>query len=126
MASKKQLAWRKKFAKMSKAGKFKKSKKSKIKTKKAVAYDPVKKEGGFPYSEYFVEYKKLGGKKRRIDFNKTVDIFTQHTWDIFIHGDASRYSSRQEALEAVKKEAKIDNKELNLIFESIDNVTAYT
>ena len=29
MASKKQLAWRKKFARMSKAGKFKKSKKSK-------------------------------------------------------------------------------------------------
>jgi len=29
MASKKQIAWRKKFARMSKAGKFKKSKKSK-------------------------------------------------------------------------------------------------
>ena len=30
MASAKQIAWRKKFARMSKAGKFKKSKKSKI------------------------------------------------------------------------------------------------
>jgi len=35
MASKKQLAWRKKFAKMSKAGKFKKSTKKSTKSKKS-------------------------------------------------------------------------------------------
>tara|TARA_B100001245_G_C22503202_1_gene254801 strand:- start:283 stop:438 length:156 start_codon:yes stop_codon:yes gene_type:complete len=41
MASKKQLAWRKKFAKMSKAGKFKKGKKStKSKKKKTVNVEP--------------------------------------------------------------------------------------
>ena len=37
MASKKQLAWRKKFAKMSKAGKFKKSKKKSTKSKRQIA-----------------------------------------------------------------------------------------
>ena len=132
MASAKQIAWRKKFARMSKAGKFKKSKKTKKKVGKLagnrlVSVNPKKiGEVGFPANDYFKEYKRLGGKKNRRQFDKNVDIFTHHTWDIFIHGDATKYDSRQEALEAVKKEANIDNKELNLIFESIDNVTAYT
>ena len=65
-------------------------------------------------------------KKSRREYDKNIDVFQEHTWDIFIHGDPSRYNSREEALEAVKKDLKIDNKELNLIFESIDNVTAYT
>jgi len=80
----------------------------------------------FPEDNWFKEYKRLGGKKNRKAYDKNLDVFVHHTNDIFIHGEMSKYNSRQEALEAVKKDLKIDNKELNLIFESIDNVTAYT
>jgi len=81
---------------------------------------------GFPDDDWFKEYKRLGGKKTRKQYEKNVDIFVYHTHDIFIHGDASKYKNRGEALEAVKKEAKIDNKELNKLFDSISNITAWT
>tara|TARA_R110002051_G_scaffold248427_1_gene307974 strand:+ start:312 stop:851 length:540 start_codon:yes stop_codon:yes gene_type:complete len=83
-------------------------------------------QAGYPHAEWYKEYKKLGGKKSRREYDKNIDVFQEHTWDIFIHGDPSKYNSREEALEAVKEDLKIDNKELNLIFQSIDNVTAYT
>ena len=110
----------------SKRGDFRKaiSKTKKVKSKPQSMTEKELK--GFPDDDWFKEYKRLGGKKTRKQYEKNVDIFVYHTHDIFIHGDASRYSSRQAALEAVKKAAKNDNKELNLIFESIDNVTAYT
>tara|TARA_R100000687_G_C6329512_1_gene108942 strand:- start:177 stop:341 length:165 start_codon:yes stop_codon:yes gene_type:complete len=44
MASKKQIAWRKKFAKMAKAGKFKKKKGAKSKKKKTTRIDKVLEE----------------------------------------------------------------------------------
>ena len=113
MASAKQIAWRKKFARMSKAGKFKKSKKSKSKkfvAKISSAYGKTDKKiplslikGGGIQTDYFNEYKRLGGKKSRRQFDQKVAIFIDNTWDIFIHGDPSKYNSRQEALEAVKK-----------------------
>jgi len=126
MASAKQIAWRKKFAKMAKAGKFRKAKK-----KKTDHLSNPKKYGtgekkGFPDDDWFKEYKRLGGKKTRKQYEKNVDIFVYHTHDIFIHGDASKYANRGESLEAVKKEAKIDNKELNKLFDSISNITAWT
>ena len=126
MASAKQIAWRKKFARMSKAGKFKKSKKSKSSKPKTKRMKANPHQAGYPHAEWYKEYKKLGGKKSRREYDKNIDVFQEHTWDIFIHGDPSRYNSREEALEAVKEDLKIDNKELNLIFQSIDNVTAYT
>ena len=78
------------------------------------------------HEEYFKEYKRLGGKKTREEYNKNMNKFTYHTLDIFVFGDPIMYNSRDEALEAVKNDAKIDNKELNLIFKSIDNITGYT
>tara|TARA_R110002020_G_scaffold1914_3_gene8769 strand:- start:6 stop:386 length:381 start_codon:yes stop_codon:yes gene_type:complete len=126
MASAKQIAWRKKFARMSKAGKFKKSKKSNLHKARPSKYETNPHATGYPNADWYKEYKKLGGKKSRREYDKNIGVFQEHTWDIFIHGDMSKYKSRQEALEAVKKDLKIDNKELNLIFESIDNVTAYT
>ena len=140
MASAKQIAWRKKFAKMAKSGKFKKSK-TKISRKAQFgigmkAYQNAEKSTpqpmtekelkGFPDDDWFKEYKRLGGKKTRKQYEKNVNIFVYHTHDIFIHGDASKYKNRGEALEAVKKEAKIDNKELNKLFDSISNITAWT
>ena len=135
MASAKQLAWRKKFAKMAKAGKFRKKKtgytdaqvkKAKNLPKQRRAGEKMMKGHIFPDDDWFKEYKRLGGKKTRKQYEKNVDIFVYHTHDIFIHGDASKYKNRGEALEAVKKEAKIDNKELNKLFDSISNITAWT
>ena len=126
MASAKQIKARKLFAKRSKRGDFRKaiSKTKKVKSKPQPMTEKELK--GFPDDDWFKEYKRLGGKKTRKQYEKNVDIFVYHTHDIFIHGDASKYKNRGEALEAVKKEAKIDNKELNKLFDSISNITAWT
>jgi|GEM_PF-1433282 len=126
MASAKQIKARKLFAKRSKRGDFKKAiaKTKKVKSKPQPMTEKELK--GFPDDDWFKEYKRLGGKKTRKQYEKNVDIFVYHTHDIFIHGDPSKYNSREEALEAVKKEAKIDNKELNKLFDSISNITAWT
>jgi len=76
--------------------------------------------------EYFNSYKKLGGKKNKSRYMKILEIFFNETLDIFIDGNPLYHDSREEALEAVKKEAKITYEELDLIFESVDDVTAYT
>lgn len=123
MASKKQIKARKLFAKRVKRGDFRKAI---SKTKKSKSSKPKIEKKGFPDDDWFKEYKRLGGKKTRKQYEKNVDIFVYHTHDIFIHGDASKYKNRGEALEAVKKEAKIDNKELNKLFDSISNITAWT
>jgi len=123
MASAKQIKNQKLFAKRSKRGDFRKAI---SKTKKAKPSKPQTEKKGFPDDDWFKEYKRLGGKKTRKQYEKNVDIFVYHTHDIFIHGDASKYKNRGEALEAVKKEAKIDNKELNKLFDSISNITAWT
>jgi hypothetical protein len=132
MPSAKQIKARKLFARRSKRGDFRKaitkSKKTKSKSSskkpKTLKLNPH--EGVWTHLKGYKEYKKLGGTKSRREYNKNIDVFQEHTWEIFIFGDLSKYNSREEALEAVKKDLKIDNKELNLIFESIDNVTAYT
>ena len=79
-----------------------------------------------PNIEYYNEYKKLGGKKGKKQFTKNLDIFMDHTFDIFIHGDPEKYKTRRAALMGAKQAANINKKELDLIFHSIDNVTAYT
>ena len=79
-----------------------------------------------PNIEYYNEYKKLGGKKGKKQFTKNLDIFMDHTFDIFIHGDPEKYKTRNAALMGAKQAANINKKELDLIFHSIDNVTAYT
>ena len=69
MASAKQIAWRKKFARMSKAGKFKKSKKSKSskskstthrKTLKSNPHNPVVEDMKKLEKTYYVERNNLG------------------------------------------------------------------
>ena len=126
MPSAKQIKAQKLFAKRVKRGDFRKaiSKTKKVKSKPQSMTEKELK--GFPDDDWFKEYKRLGGKKTRKQYEKNVDIFVYHTHDIFIHGDASKYKNRGEALEAVKKEAKIDNKELNKLFDSISNITAWT
>jgi hypothetical protein len=131
MPSAKQIKQQKAFAKKyAKKGKKKTGGKSKKKSAKAiigtsVGFSPTSrkslrrrmtKQERFPEDNWFKEYKRLGGKKNRKAYDKNLDVFVYHTNDIFIHGDMSKYKSRQEALEAVKKDLKIDNKELNLIF----------
>ena len=130
MPSAKQIKARKLFAKRVKRGDFRKAisktKKAKSSKPKLKRTDANPHQAGYPHADWYKEYRKLGGKKSRREYDKNIDVFQEHTLDIFIHGDLSKYNSREEALEAVKEDLKIDNKELNLIFQSIDNVTAYT
>jgi len=130
MPSAKQIKARKLFAKRVKRGDFRKAitktKREKLTVVGKSLLHKKQRLKGFPQDDWFKEYRKLGGKKSRREYDKNIDIFQEHTWDIFVSGDMSKYNSREEALQAVKKDLKIDNKELNLIFESIDNVTAYT
>jgi len=122
MASAKQIAWRKKFAKMAKAGKFRK-KKALPKTVPKNEIEMVKTE-----NEYYREYKKLGGKKSRAKYKSLLDEFIDHTLDIFTGtgGEQTRYSTRNEALYGFKKSAKIDWKEVDRIYDSVNNIHAYT
>ena len=76
--------------------------------------------------DYFKEYKKLGGKKNRKEYFDILLIFYEETYEIFIYGNPFKHKSRKKAGYAVMKEAKITVEEYNLIFESVDNVTAYT
>jgi len=80
-----------------------------------------------PFSdEYFTEYKSLGGKKNKKEYSKNLDIFFEETYDIFIDGNLIPHETREDAGYAVMDKANISVKEYNLIFESVDNVTAYT
>jgi len=76
--------------------------------------------------QYFEEYKSLGGKKNKKEFDKNVDIFFEETYELFIDGNPIKHESREEAGYAVIDKAGITVKEYNLIFDSIDNVTSYT
>ena len=80
----------------------------------------------FSFNDYYKEYKKLGGNKTRIEYDINLDIFLKHTLEIYVYGNTAQHDTRSKAWNAVIKEAKITNKELILIFESVDNVTAYT
>ena len=122
LASAKQIAWRKKFAKMAKAGKFRK-KKALPKTIPKNQIEMVKTE-----NEFYREYKKLGGKKSRAKYKSLLNEFYDHTLDIFTGtgGEQIRYSTRNEALYGFKKSAKIDWKEVDRIYDSVNNIHAYT
>tara|TARA_R100000656_G_C3893583_1_gene117132 strand:- start:67 stop:339 length:273 start_codon:yes stop_codon:yes gene_type:complete len=80
----------------------------------------------FPFNDYYKEYKKLGGNKTRIEYDINLDIFLKHTLEIYVYGNTTQHDTRSKAWNAVIKEAKITNKELILIFESVDNITTYT
>ena len=77
-------------------------------------------------NDYFDEYKNLGGKKNKKEYSENLDIFFEETYDIFIDGNPIKHESREDANWEVIEKANITVKEFNLIFESVDNVTAYT
>lgn len=81
---------------------------------------------GYPHDDYYKEYRNLGGKKMRDEYDKMVDIFHDHTMDLYIHGDTTKYETRDEAWNGCQKALQINNKEMNRLFESINNITAYT
>ena len=78
------------------------------------------------FNDYFDEYKSLGGKKNKKEYSENLDIFFEETYDIFIDGNPIKHKSRVKAGYAVMDIANISVDEYNLIFESVDNVTAYT
>jgi len=81
---------------------------------------------GFPEVDYYYEYKKLGGKKNRRKYFEILDIFMEETYPIFINGDPTKYNSRNESFNAVMEIANIDDDELDILFDSVDNVTSYS
>ena len=125
MPSAKQIKAQKLFAKRSKRGDFRKaiskSKKALPKTIPKNEIEMVKTE-----NEFYREYKKLGGKKSRAKYKILLDEFIDHTLDIFTGGEQTRYSTRNEALYGFKKSAKIDWKEVDRIYDSVNNIHAYT
>jgi len=125
MASAKQIKARKLFAKRVKRGDFRKAI---TKTKKALPKTIPKNEIEMvkTENEFYREYKKLGGKKSRAKYKNLLNEFYDHTWDIFTGGEQSRYSTRNEALYGFKKSAKIDWKEVDRIYDSVNNIHAYT
>tara|TARA_R100001086_G_scaffold82222_1_gene40281 strand:+ start:267 stop:650 length:384 start_codon:yes stop_codon:yes gene_type:complete len=127
MASAKQIKNQKLFAKRVKRGDFRKAI---AKTKKALPKTVPKNEIEMvkTENEFYREYKKLGGKKSRAKYKILLNEFYDHTLDIFTGtgGEQIRYSTRNEALYGFKKSAKIDWKEVDRIYESVDNIHAYT
>ena len=78
------------------------------------------------FNEYFEEYKSLGGKKNKKEYSENLEIFFDETYDIFIDGNTKFHDTREDSMYAVSEIANIPMREVNLIFESVDNVTAYT
>jgi hypothetical protein len=84
---------------------------------------------GYPEVDYYYEYKRLGGKKNRKKYFENLDIFLEETHDIFVHGDYStkpQYDSREDSFDGVSEIANITLREVYLIYDSVNNVTAYT
>ena len=77
-------------------------------------------------NDYFDESKNLGGKKNKKEYSENLDIFFEETYDLYIDGNPIKHESREDANWEVIEKANITVKEFNLIFESVDNVTAYT
>ena len=125
MPSAKQIKARKLFAKRVKRGDFRKAI---AKTKKALPKTVPKNEIEMvkTENEFYREYKKLGGKKSRAKYKSLLQDFYYHTRDIFTGGEQSKYSTRGEALYGFKKSAKIDWKEVDRIFDSVNNIHPYT
>ena len=127
MPSAKQIKNQKLFAKRSKRGDFRKAI---AKTKKALPKTVPKNEIEMvkTENEFYREYKKLGGKKSRAKYKILLNEFYDHTLDIFTGtgGEQIRYSTRNEALYGFKKSAKIDWKEVDRIYDSVNNIHAYT
>ena len=74
-------------------------------------------------SEYYSEYKKLGGKQKKSQYRKNLNIFLDETYDIYIYDDPIKHKSRDDANWAVIKKAGISVREFNLILESVDDFT---
>jgi len=79
-----------------------------------------------PIKDFYLEYQNLGGKKDFEGYSQNIDVFIEHTIDIFVFGDLKKYSSKQESLQGVMNILKIDAKEVSRLFQSIDRVEAYT
>ena len=86
----------------------------------------AQKDIGFPEVDYYYEYKRLGGKKNRKKYFEILDIFLEETYDIYVDGNMEKHPTREDSLFEVIEQTGISNNELYRIFNSVDNVTAYT
>ncbi len=79
----------------------------------------------FPVTDYYDEYVSIGGKKNQEEYLKNLSIFLDETFNIFIHGNTKYHKSRDEALLAVGRIARISMWEVFRIFDSVDNMDVY-
>ena len=77
-------------------------------------------------NDWFNEYKSLGGKKSKKKYFENLEIFFDETLQIWVYGNPEQHNTRGDSMYAVSEIANIPMKEVNLILESVDNVTAYT
>ena len=87
--------------------------------------------------EHFIEYQKLGGKSNRNAYDNMREVFIDHTHNAYVSGDIEEkgtidqygfynYVSRHQACTAVINILHITDEEFEILFHSIDNVTAWT
>ena len=75
---------------------------------------------------YFIEYKKLKGRKSKKEYFYNLQIFLDETIDIFVNGLLTKYSSRWDSMYGVSDLAHISIEEVDKILQSVDNVDSYT
>lgn len=80
---------------------------------------------------WYAEYLKLGGKHSMTTYQDKINKFFEITHDAYIFGDltkpdGSSWEGRGETYMYWMKECKLQQKEADRYFTSIDNVTSYT
>ena len=75
---------------------------------------------------YFIEYKKLKGRKSKKEYFYNLQIFLDETMDIFVNGLLTKYNSRSDSMYGVSDLAHISIEEVDKILQSVDNVDSYT
>ena len=100
-----------------------------FKNRKKISNEELKKVFGDCQNnidDYYKEYKKLHGKKSKTRYYIMLETFFNETYDIYINGWSDLHQTRQDALQSVHDKLKISWKEVQLIFTSVNKVTAYT
>jgi hypothetical protein len=78
--------------------------------------------------KFYDEYNNLGGKalKSFEEYKHIYDRFIYYTKSIYIFGECDKYTSCSEAYCAFLDDTKISHEEGSILFDSIDNIAAYS
>ena len=77
---------------------------------------------------FYAEYKRLGGRLNKRDYERAAAHFLVYTFEIFVVGNPTKYPSRGAAINAYAGWLRHHDpaETVGRIFESQDNVHAYT